>query len=465
MSYPDSPGWPEPSDHGHDDPYPGRQRARHFDAAPDAYPDGSGERGLDFENFQLEFDRTPRERRQPAVDAPDGTRTRAARRRGPVRRREARETPDRWETRETPDSWETRKARDSWPAPPVAEPAGDEWTAPTRQSWTVDPGVDWADQTATAEFAAVTDLGPDPRDGMPEEADQPPATAPDQTAPDQAEQTTPAKPASRAGRNLPAAIGVGVTLGAVVLASLFVWRPAFLIVVIAAVWIGTWEMVRAVHPSGAHPPLIPLVVGGTGMTALAWYGGAEALTLGLVATAVAVLVWRLAEGPAGYQRDVVAAMLIAVYVPFLGGFAVLLARPDDGALRVVATLVGVVLSDTGGYIAGVFLGKHPMAPSVSPKKSWEGFAGSLLAAAVGGALMLYLMFDVALWYGALFGLTVSAASVLGDLAESLLKRDLGIKDMSNLLPGHGGLMDRLDSVLFAVPAAYAVLVLVAPVAT
>jgi phosphatidate cytidylyltransferase len=224
-------------------------------------------------------------------------------------------------------------------------------------------------------------------------------------------------------------------------------------------------MVRAVHPSDAHPPLVPLVAGGTAMTALAWYGGAEALTLGLVATAVAALVWRLAEGPSGYQRDVAAAILIAVYVPFLGGFAVLLARPEDGALRVVAALAGVVLSDTGGYIAGVFLGKHPMAPSVSPKKSWEGFAGSLVATAAGGALLLYLMFDVAPWYGALFGLTVSAASVLGDLAESLLKRDLGIKDMSNLLPGHGGLMDRLDSVLFAVPVAYAVLVLVAPVPT
>jgi phosphatidate cytidylyltransferase len=128
----------------------------------------------------------------------------------------------------------------------------------------------------------------------------------------------------------------------------------------------------------------------------------------------------------------------------------------------VAAIAGVVLSDTGGYIAGVFLGKRPMAPSVSPKKSWEGFAGSLVASAVGGALMLYFMFDVAWWYGAVFGLAVAAASVLGDLAESLLKRDLGIKDMSSLLPGHGGFMDRLDSVLLAAPTAYAVLALVAP---
>jgi phosphatidate cytidylyltransferase len=453
MSYPDSPGWPEPSDHGHDDPYPGRQRARHFDAAPDAYQGDVG-----FDDFQLEFDRSPRERkRAPAVDPTDGTRSRPARRRGPARRREQQhwEGPDREGIRSTGEPIEPT----GWAVEPAA-PVTDQWT-PGRPSWTVDPGTDWVGQAPTAQFAAVTDVGPDPVEPAPP-PEAPPERA-EQTEP--AEQAEPAKRASRAGRNLPAAIGVGVTLGAVVLASLFVWRPAFLVVVIAAVWIGVWEMVRAVHPSGANPPLVPLVAGGTGMIALAWYGGAEALTLGLVATAVAALVWRLAEGPSGYQRDVAAAILVAVYVPFLGGFAVLLARPEDGALRVVAALAGVVLSDTGGYIAGVFLGKHPMAPTVSPKKSWEGFAGSLVATAVGGALLLYLMFDVAPWYGALFGLIVSAASVLGDLAESLLKRDLGIKDMSNLLPGHGGLMDRLDSVLFAVPAAYAVLVLVAPVPT
>jgi phosphatidate cytidylyltransferase len=250
-----------------------------------------------------------------------------------------------------------------------------------------------------------------------------------------------------------------------VVASLVLWPPAFLGVVVLAIVVATWEMVRAVGTRGVRPPMAPLIGGGVAMAGLAWYGGAEALTLGLIATAIAALVWRLADGPAGYHRDVIAALLIAVYVPFLGGFAVLLARPDDGYLRVLATLAGVVLSDTGGYVAGVFFGKRPMAPSVSPKKSWEGTAGSLLAAAIGGALMLYFMFDVAWWYGALFGLAVAAASVLGDLAESLIKRDLRIKDMSSLLPGHGGLMDRLDSVLFAAPTAVAVLAFVAPVVT
>jgi phosphatidate cytidylyltransferase len=269
---------------------------------------------------------------------------------------------------------------------------------------------------------------------------------------------------SRAGRNLPAAIGVGLTLGAIVVASLFVWRPAFLLVVAAAAGIGIWEMVRALSGSrGARAPLVPLLAGAAVMCALAWFAGAEALTLGLVLTVLAVMVWRLADGPAGYQRDVSAATLIAVYVPFLAGFAVLLGRPEDGDLRVLVTLAAVVLSDTGGYISGVFFGKHPMAPTVSPKKSWEGLAGSMLATGVGGALLLFFLFHEAWWHGAVFGLAVSAASVFGDLAESLLKRDLGVKDMSSLLPGHGGLMDRLDSILFAAPTAFMLLSVLAPV--
>jgi phosphatidate cytidylyltransferase len=267
----------------------------------------------------------------------------------------------------------------------------------------------------------------------------------------------------RAGRNLPAAIGVGVALGAAVLASLFLWRPAFLGVVAVAVGVGIWEMVRAIRTSGVNPPLIPLVAGGALMTGLAWWGHADALTFGLIITVLAAMVWRLADGAGGYGRDVTAATLVAVYVPFLAGFAALLASaPADGDLRVLVTLAAVVLSDTGGYVAGVLFGRHPMAPSVSPKKSWEGLGGSLLATAIGGAILLNLLFHVSLVWGAVFGVAVSAAAVVGDLGESMMKRDLGVKDMSNLLPGHGGLMDRLDSIVFAAPTSYLLLIILAP---
>jgi phosphatidate cytidylyltransferase len=265
-----------------------------------------------------------------------------------------------------------------------------------------------------------------------------------------------------AGRNLPAAFAVGGGMAAVVLASLMLWRPAFLVLIVAAVCVAIWELARAVATQGAERggqgvPLPPLFAGGLAMPTLAWWYGPEALFLALPVTVLAIAVWRLAGGPAGYSRDVTTATLIAVYVPFLGGFVALLAAPDDGHWRVLAMIGVVVLSDTGGYLAGVLFGRHQLAPAVSPKKSWEGLAGSLLAAGAGGAVGLPILFGVDWWWGLGFGLLVAAAAVLGDLAESLLKRDLGVKDMSGLLPGHGGLLDRVDSILFAAPVGYLLL--------
>ncbi|WBB81924.1 phosphatidate cytidylyltransferase [Micromonospora sp. WMMD882] len=269
---------------------------------------------------------------------------------------------------------------------------------------------------------------------------------------------------SRAGRNLPAAIAVGLALGGLIVGSLFFVLEAFLVVLAGAVAIGIGEMVRAVRRADAHSPMTPLIAGGVITVGVAWFSGPDALMLGLLVTLGATALWRLADGLTNLGRDLVAAMLIAVYVPFLAGFAALLAAaPGDGHLRVLVTLVAVVLSDTGGYAAGANFGRHAMAPTISPKKSWEGFVGSVVAAASGSALLLWLLFDVAPWWGALFGVAVSVAAVLGDLGESMIKRDLGIKDMSNLLPGHGGLMDRLDSILFAVPTAYLLLAVFAPV--
>ncbi|MGX6607251.1 phosphatidate cytidylyltransferase [Micromonosporaceae bacterium Da 78-11] len=268
----------------------------------------------------------------------------------------------------------------------------------------------------------------------------------------------------RSGRNLPAAISVGVGLVLVVLASLVVWPPAFLGVIVVASGVGVWEMTRALKKSGADAPLIPLAAGAVVMTGLAWKAGVDALILGLAVTVAAALIWRLADGVAALRRDLTASVLIAVYVPFLLGFGVLLQQPDpdfDGRWRVLCTLLAVVLSDTGGFAAGVFLGKHKMAPSISPGKTWEGFAGSISASAIGSALLLYFLLDIPSYWGLLFGAVISVVAVVGDLAESMLKRDLGVKDMSNVLPGHGGVMDRLDSILFAVPVAYLLFAVIA----
>ncbi|ADD41893.1 phosphatidate cytidylyltransferase [Stackebrandtia nassauensis] len=271
------------------------------------------------------------------------------------------------------------------------------------------------------------------------------------------------KPPSRAGRNLPLAVAAGVILGAVVLGSLLIYRQIFLAVIAIAIGVAIWELSQAMRTAGIRVPTWTLLACGLGMQGLTWFGGPEMLALGLGVTVVVLVVWRFADGATGYHSDIPAATLVGVFVPFLGGFAVLLLAPPDGAKRVIATLLVVVLSDTGGYIAGVLAGRHPMAPTISPKKSWEGMGGSLVACAIGGAVTLQLMFDVPWWQGAVFGVALAITATVGDLTESLIKRDLGVKDMSRLVPGHGGLMDRLDSILLALPVAYALLTYLAPV--
>ncbi len=268
----------------------------------------------------------------------------------------------------------------------------------------------------------------------------------------------------RAGRDLPAAIGVGVGLALLVVVPLFSpYRWLFTGVLLGAAALGTYEVVSALRRLGARPPLVPLLLGGGAMVVLAYRDGPEPLVVGLALTVLAALVWRLADPPAGYLRDVGAAAFTATYVPFLAGFAALLAAPDDGARRVTVFVAAVVCSDVGGYAAGVFLGRHPMAPSVSPKKSWEGFAGSLLAGALGGAAMFAGLLDAAPLLGVLYGVAIVCTATLGDLGESMVKRDIGIKDMGHLLPGHGGLMDRLDSLLPSAPVAWLLLGLFVPV--
>ena len=261
----------------------------------------------------------------------------------------------------------------------------------------------------------------------------------------------------RAGRNLPVAIAVGLTLVALIVVPLYTYRPAFVAVIVAAAWIGVWELVQAIRRLGAEPPLLPLLAGAAAMVVGAYAEGAEFLVVGLILTVIASFVWRLADSNEGYLRDVTATALVAVYVPFLAGFAALLTAEDEGPKRVTILVATVAASDIGGYAAGVLFGKHKMAPTISPKKSWEGFAGSVLACAVVGAVLCLTLLDTEIWQGAVFGLAIVVVATLGDLGESMIKRDIGIKDMGTLLPGHGGIMDRLDSLLPTAPIAYLLL--------
>ena len=270
---------------------------------------------------------------------------------------------------------------------------------------------------------------------------------------------------SRAGRNLPAAFAVGLSLGAAVVVTLFVIpKWTFVVLATASVCVGVWELCRALKAGGFNVPIVPSIVGCISMLGAAYVGGAQALLVCFALTCVAILVWRVADGVVGAARDVMGGSLVAAYPSLLAGFSSLLLAPDDGAWRMFTFIAVTVASDIGGYAVGVLAGRHPMAPTISPKKSWEGFAGSVVFCMAVGVACVHFALHGAWWVGLVAGAAAAVGATAGDLVESTIKRDLGIKDMSNILPGHGGLMDRLDSLIINVAIIWAVLAVLVPVA-
>ena len=276
---------------------------------------------------------------------------------------------------------------------------------------------------------------------------------------------------SRAGRNLPAAIAVGAALAFTIVAILIWDRYLWVLLVAVAMPVATHEVVRRLREAGYIIPVIPLLVGGQLMIWLTWPYHAAGALAGFGVTAVVCMFWRLALGatsapqgstdsPSGnYLRDVAATIFLAAWVPLFASFSVLLVYPPNGSGRVFCLMIGVVASDVGGYAVGVLIGKHPMVPSISPNKSWEGLVGSLFFGITAVTLAASLLAHKPVWIGLLLGLTIVATATLGDLVESQIKRDLGIKDMGRILPGHGGLMDRLDGTLPSAVATWTVLTL------
>ncbi|NKY84820.1 phosphatidate cytidylyltransferase [Nocardia veterana] len=262
----------------------------------------------------------------------------------------------------------------------------------------------------------------------------------------------PSGKSSRAGRNLPAALAVGVGLGASLIAILL-FVPEVLIGVIAvAMAIATWEVAKRLREADVLVPRIPLLVGGQAMIWLAWPYGSQAVVGAFAATALVCMAWRLFDHglsatPRNFLRDTAITVFVVSWIPLLASFAVLMLQQDDGNLRVLTFMILVVCSDVGGYVAGVLFGRHPMVPAISPKKSWEGFGGSLVFCIIGGLLTVTLLLQANSMIGVLLGVAIVLVATGGDLIESQIKRELGIKDMGTLLPGHGGIMDRLDSML------------------
>ncbi|MDM4762884.1 phosphatidate cytidylyltransferase [Galbitalea sp. SE-J8] len=279
---------------------------------------------------------------------------------------------------------------------------------------------------------------------------------------------------ARSGRNLSLAIIVGLVLGAAVVASLIVVKEFFMLFGAALVTVTALELAGALRSAGRDVPRIPLVIASIGIVPLAFYGvPALGLTrdeghwLGLLAAVVLVTVWRLVESVVPGRRvaarelgkDLLAGVFVLVYIVFLGSFAIVLVGNDGGQWWVLGFLIVVVSVDTGAYAAGLAFGRHKMAPMISPGKTWEGFAGSVVAATIAGILIAWLMLGQPWWVGIPLGLALVASATSGDLSESLIKRDLGIKDISTWLPGHGGVLDRLDSTMLSAPVAYALFLL------
>ncbi len=262
----------------------------------------------------------------------------------------------------------------------------------------------------------------------------------------------------KTGRNLPVAITSGVVLGALVFFSIFPWPQLFTVITSLAVLVGLRELNRALAGKGTTLALVPLAVGGVAMQPAAHFGGTGALVGVTALTAVVALAWRLRGGAEGFVADASANLFTLVYLPFLlATWQLLAAHPGDGQYWLVTFIVVTISSDIGGYFAGILLGRHKMAPVISPNKTWEGFGGSVVGCTVAGALCVTLMLDGDWWIGVVLGLAVVLAATAGDLIESLFKRDLGVKDMGRFMPGHGGLMDRMDSLLIAGPVVWVVL--------
>ncbi|QIZ98560.1 MULTISPECIES: phosphatidate cytidylyltransferase [unclassified Leifsonia] len=270
--------------------------------------------------------------------------------------------------------------------------------------------------------------------------------------------------AERTGRNLILAILIGVGVGALLLFSLIFIKEIFLVFGMAMVGFAGFELTQAFRGAGHRVPRTPTLIAALAIVPASFFFHAGGQLVSLSAGILFVVVWRLIEeaarpdarrGGAALVRDLTWSVLVQLYVVLLGSFAILLLAEDGGEWWVLAFIILVVAVDTGAYVSGLSFGKHPMAPTISPKKTWEGFAGAAVTSVIAGVLLSVFMLHMTWWFGVVFGIALLLTATLGDLAESLIKRDLGIKDMSSWLPGHGGFLDRLDSILPSAAVTYA----------
>jgi phosphatidate cytidylyltransferase len=247
------------------------------------------------------------------------------------------------------------------------------------------------------------------------------------------------------GRNLPVATAVGLSLLFLLIGLLYWNLYAFTAVIALAAILATREILRLNNPG--IPTSAVMMIASPLIVIVAFDRGIGAATTTAAAFALFAMIVRLFDGVEGYIHATGSILLAAFYGPVLLGFTVDLAHQPQGVGKVLTVILLTSASDTGGYFAGIFFGRHPMAPAISPRKSWEGFAGSLVLAAIVGAFLITKLVDISVEQGFILGIGMAATATAGDLIESALKRDAGVKDSGTMFPGHGGILDRIDSQL------------------
>jgi phosphatidate cytidylyltransferase len=258
----------------------------------------------------------------------------------------------------------------------------------------------------------------------------------------------------KAGRKLGPSILVSLAILAVVFLTISFAPPLFAIFAWVAILLAGRELTRAYRAGGIDLPDNAISLAITLLLAAAWFGRVSGLAVAIAIAIPCVLVYILLRDPKDFVRKSTAAAFAIFCLAFLGGFILLLAHDKDGLVRIFTLVVLVSCNDTFAYLFGVLIGKHPLAPQISPKKTWEGLIGSVIATTIGAALVFEFALDHNWWIGAAIGLGAVVTATCGDLIESAVKRDLSIKDMGTILPGHGGILDRIDSVLFTGPAVW-----------
>lgn len=270
------------------------------------------------------------------------------------------------------------------------------------------------------------------------------------------------EPGEAAGkRDVPVAIATGLGFGALALVAFALgpaWSVGFLTLVVTAT---VAEGYAALRRRRLHPATLPGLLATVALMLAVYARGLSAAPVVIASLVVASFVWHLVRRTRGQvTTGVGATLLVFLWVGFLGSFAALLVAPGQfpdrhGIAFLLGAIVATVAADTGALAVGRWIGRHPMAPVVSPHKTWEGLLGGSAASVVVSALVTGMLLSP--WTpgtAAVLGVVVAIVAPLGDLAESLVKRELGLKDMGSLLPGHGGLLDRLDALLFVLPATY-----------